>query len=203
MKKLIVSLAVLGFTFTSAHAQLSSVGDGFVILDVSGSGNTFYGLDFALNEFDTDNSSATALSRTFTINLGDTILMGGENQTFDKGVGTSSSLRWRVSTDFTTGSFSDLSLPYLESSDTHDKWRLDGINDGAPMVDIVDGLGPGTYYLEIVQFASRDTTDVYKNEADQAGNNWEAQINIIPEPSTMIMVVFGLASAVMVLRRRR
>ncbi len=73
MKKFALIVAALALSVGSAMAQLSFVGNGYVVLSVNGGGNTFYFLDnddFFNGAFDSDNSSANAFSRTITINQG-------------------------------------------------------------------------------------------------------------------------------------
>ncbi len=69
------------------------------------------------------------------------------------------------------------------------------------MVEIGSVLAVGTYYLEIYQHANRDATDVYNNEAGSGGNNYELRIEVVPEPSTIMLGAVGLVG-LFVARRR-
>ena len=201
MKKSLVFLALSALALSTAApaaAALSWVGNGFAILNVNNGGDTWYDLDSVTGnaDFDNDNSSPQAYSLTITINEGQSIKLGGENQTWDAGGGTTSTLVYRVSTDLQSGSWNDLDLPWQQFAGSNDQWQLAGAN----MVEIGSSLAPGTHYLEIYQRAQRDTATVYHNEAEQSGNNWEARIVVIPEAATALL---GLVGMLPLCRRRR
>lgn len=195
LRNLIAIIALMASN--SAFAALSWVGNGFVILNVNGAGNVYYDLDVATGnpDFDSDNSSANAYSMTININVGQSIKLGGENQTYDQGSGTSSFLGYRISPDF-SGGFTELGLSYLDSPGNNDRWS----NSGAGMAEIGSSLAAGTHYLSIYQHANRDATNVYHDEAGQSNNQWEVRIVVVPEPSAALLGGIGLLA---LLRRRR
>jgi hypothetical protein len=203
MKRLIAVVATVLLLGSVSYAQtLSWAGNGYVVLNITNAGNVFYYLDnndFFNPAFDTDDSSANAFSRTFTINQGDSIKLGGELQTFQQVFGTSAFLGWRISTNF-SGSFSELNLPYNSSPGSNDKWQ----EAGAGMIEIGSSLLPGTYYLSVYNHAKNGSVDIYHNETgvNAAPNDWEARIIVIPEPSTFVLVGAGLVG-VYFLRRRK
>ena len=203
MKKSLLFLAFATFcivTTTPATAALSWVGNGFAILNVNGAGDTWYDLDSVTGnaDFDSDNSSANAYSYTITISQGQSIKLGGENQTYDQGSGTTSTLVYRVTSDFVSGSWNDLNLPWQQTTGNNDQWQAAGAN----MVEIGSSLAPGTHYLEIYQHAYRGTENAYHNEGvpEQSGNNWEARLVVVPEASTALLGLIGLLP---LCRRRR
>jgi hypothetical protein len=204
MKKIILSaVAVLFVLAGSSYGQLSWVGNGYAILNITNTGNAYYDLDAASGnpDFDSDNSSAQAYSLTITINQGDSLKLGGQNQTWDANYTvTTSYLEYRVSTGF-SGTFNALSLPYWKTESNNDWW--DTIQGSGSLTEIGSSLAQGTYYLEIYQRAFRDPNTAYHNEADQSGNNWEARIIVVPEPSSIMLVVTGLASLALLRRRQR
>ena len=188
----IIALAASG----TSNGALTYLGTGFAILNVNAGGNVYYDLDAVTgnSDFDTNNSSAGAYSQTITINLGESIKLGGENQT-NSFFGTTSTLQYRVSTNF-SGTFLGLNLPFNTNYFSNDKW----LEAGAGMIEIGSSLSVGTYYLEIFQKASNGGTDLYKNEADQSANNWETRIVVVPEPTSAAL---GLIGTALLLRRRR
>ncbi len=186
---------------------LSFVGDGYVILDIAGAGDAFYNVnnsnDTTNPMFDTDNTSPLAFSQTFTINQGDSILLGGELQTFP-GVtnpGTTAFLGYAV-TDLTeTGSFTELNLPFNTNVGNNDKWQQLASTAGA--VEIGSSLAPGTYLLAVYQHGANGGVDTFTNEGGTGGNNWEAQIVVVPEPATILLVGPTLLAGLFYIRRRR
>ena len=203
MKKSLPSIALSALCLAAAmpaNAALSWVGNWCAVLNVNGAGNTWYDLDQVTGnaDFDSDNSSPNAYSLTISISQGQSIKLGGQNQTYDQGTGTTSALGYRVTTDFVSGSWNDVNLPWSQTAGNNDQWEETGTN----MAEIGSSLAPGTYYLEIYQHAHRpaEGTSAYHNEAEQSSNNWEARITVIPEASTALL---GLVGLLPFCRRRR
>ena len=204
IKKFALGILALGvMTIGAFAANISFVGNGYVILDISGAGDTFYDVNNQSNDsvtpsFDTDNSTPTAFSRTFTINPGTSILFGAQEQTFPSTGGTSAFMDYKV-TDLTetTGSFAELNLPFQENAGSNDQWQQLASTSG---VDIGSGLAPGTYLLAVFEHATNNG-DVFNNEGGTPGNNWEAEIQVVPEPSTIAAGVLATLG-VLFLRRR-
>jgi hypothetical protein len=152
-------------------ANISFVGNGYVILDINGAGNTFYdvnnqGNDSVTPSFDTDNTTPTAFSRTFIINPGTSVLLGAQEQTFPSTGGTSAFLEYKV-TDLTetTGTFTGMNLPFQTNAGSNDQWQQLASTSG---VDIGSGLAPGTYLLAIFEKASNGG-DIFNNEGGTVG----------------------------------
>ena len=208
MKKTLVFLALSALALstaapTFADGSMNWAYNGCVILDVNGGGNTWYDLDSVAGnaDFDSDNSSPQAYSLTITINQGQSIKLGGENQTWSEYPydGTTSYLGYRVTTDLQSGSWNDLDLPYLQTIGEDNHWRA----IGADMVEIGSSLSPGTYYLEIYHHAHQGTdNNIYQYESWEGGTNgpWEARIVVIPEAATALL---GLVGMLPLCRRRR
>ena len=183
---------------------LTFVGDGYVILNINGAGNTFYNLNNAgdtINpKFDSNDTSATAFSLTITINQGQSILLGGELQTFPSVVGSSAFLGYRITNlAETTGSFSELNLPFNTNVGSNDKWQQLASPGG---VQIGSSLAPGNYLLEVYQHGANGADNTF-NQEGVAGNNWEAQITVVPEPATVLLVGPALLAGMFFVRRRR
>ncbi len=208
---LIVALSVIGLAaHVSAQNTLQFVGNGYVILDINNGGDSFYDVNNQSNDsttpsFDTDNSTPTAFSRTFTINQGQSILLGGELQTFQQNVGATVSLGYGITNlTETSGSFSELNLPFQMTSGANDQWQQLASTSG---VQIGSSLAPGNYLLAVYEHAQNGSANLYNNEGGQGGNNWEAEITVlpVPEPGTIISFLSGssVLGAMMFIRRRR
>jgi hypothetical protein len=206
IKKLALGILALGvMTIGAFAANISFVGNGYVILDINGAGNTFYDVNNQANDnvtpsFDTDNSTPTAFSLTITINPGTSVLFGAQEQTFPSTGGTSAFMDYKI-TDLTetTGTFADLNLPFKTNAGSNDEWEQLASTSG---VDIGSSLAPGTYLLAVFEKASNGG-DIFNNEAGQSGNNWEAEIVVVPEPSTWLAAALTLAGCFYLRRRRR
>ena len=200
----IISVVAGAFVFGAHAANISFVGNGYVILDIAGGGNTFYDVNNQSNDnvtpsFDTNNSSPTAFSLNITINQGTSILFGAQEQTFPSTAGTSAFMDYKI-TDLTetTGAFADLNLPFKQNVGSNDEWEQLASTSG---VDIGSSLAPGTYLLAVFEKASNNG-DIFNNEGGTPGNNWEAEITVLPEPSTIAAGVLAVAGAFFVRRRR-
>jgi hypothetical protein len=207
IKKFAIALLIGGIAALTPNADatpLSFVGNGYAILDVNGGGNVFYNLnnssDTVNPKYDTDNTSNTAFSQTFTIQLGQSIKLGGELQTFPSQPGTSAFLGYRI-TDLseTTGSFAELNLPFLDNVGSNDRWQQLATPGG---VEVGSSLAAGTYLLELYQHGSNGPDNLY-NQEGAPGNNWEARVEVVPEPATWLVGAMTLGGCVYLRRRRK
>lgn len=202
---LVLSLAVVGITTSAVAAPITFVGDGYVVLSINGASNVFYNLNNANDttnpKFDSNDTSGNAFSETFTIVTGDSIKLGGELQTFPQQGGTDAFLGWGIfDLTETTGSFTDLSLPFLDQVGSNDRWQRLANPTG---VEIGSSLAPGSYLLVVFQKATNGPDSAF-NQEGAPGNNWEARINVIPEPSTLSLLAGpALLGGWFFLRRRR
>src|SRR5438552_1371669 len=84
IKKLFLAFVAIGLAATIQHsgaANISFVGNGYVILDLNGGGDTYsdvnnQGNDNTTPSFDLDDSSATAFTLTITLQQGQSLLLG-------------------------------------------------------------------------------------------------------------------------------
>ena len=130
-----------------------------------------------------------------TINLGDALYLGGELQSYDMS-GDSGSMFYRID----SGSYTEISLPWLEQTGNNDKWQA------MYSTDIASGLSAGTYTVDIY-FSATDNdvgpTTVYDNNGggDYVGATFT--VAAIPEPGTLTLLGLGLAGGFALLRRRK
>lgn len=164
---------------------LSFFGNAYVVLDNNGGGNAFNWVDI------NDGSNPAFTGATFTLNLGNSLKIGGEAQTFPQALGTTVSMFYKID----SGSFVQLNLPYAGARGNNDLWQ----EAGAGMQEIGTGLGLGQHTLEVYYQAVNENT-LYVNNGD--GSNYKATINVVPEPTTMLLVGMGLAGAMMLRRRK-
>jgi MYXO-CTERM domain-containing protein len=207
IKKLAIALSLVGLVALTQNvgaANISFVGNGYVVLDINGAGNTFYDVNNQSNDnvtpsFDTNNTTPTAFSQVFTINPGTSILLGAQEQTFPSTGGTSAFLGYKI-TDLTetTGSFTEMNLPFQQHTGSNDQWQQLATTSG---VDIGSSLTPGLYLLAVYEHATNGG-DVFNNEAGTPGNNWEVEIQVLPEPSTIAAGALAVVGAFFLRRRR-
>jgi hypothetical protein len=209
IRKVLLGLGAicLAATIHNVSAQISFVGNGYVILDVNNAGNTYYDVNNQSNDnvtpsFDLDNSTPTAFTLTITIQQGQSILLGGQLET-NHTSGSSAFLGYAVTNlAENNGNFVEMNLPFLDNNGNNgnDRWLQLASTSG---VDIGSSLAPGNYLLAVYEHG-HNTNDLFNNEAGQANNNWEAQIVVVPEPSvTSLLAGSSVLGAFFYLRRRR
>jgi hypothetical protein len=207
IKRSILTLALATALVYSASAatDLTFVGNGYVILDVNNAADTYFdinnqGNDSITPSFDTDNTNVNSYSQTITIQLGQSIKLGGQLQTFPQAGGTSAFLGYRI-TDLneTTGSFTEMSLPFLDQIGNNDRWQQLASTSG---VEIGSTLAVGSYLLEVYEHATNNNS--LFNQEGAPGNDWEMRIDVVPEPSTLsLLAAPAILGAVLFMRRRR
>ena len=199
IKKLALGLtaaAVLtvGATTTSANADF--FGNGFIVLNVNGAGNTFYDLNPPTNTLQPDFNGANL--GTFDPSFGDSLILNGaEFNTFQDGGDNviEVSLNYRVYTG-TAPNFSSFSVDFVSQTGNDKFWQSTNEN-----INLLNNLSPGTYTFEV--FGSADTTAgprFYSN----SGNNYVASFTVVPEPSTLSLLAGpAILGAWFFVRRRR
>jgi len=209
-KKLAIVVSVASFSVLAARAaNISFVGNGYVILDINGAGNSYYDLNNQGNDgvtpsYDTNDSTPTAFSRTFTIDQGTSISLGAQEQTYPSTSGTSAFLGYRITNlTETTGSYTEMNLPFQQNTGQNDQWQQLASTSG---VDVGSSLTPGTYLLEVYEHASNNG-DIY-NQEGASGDDWEAEIQVnsveaVPEPSTVAAGVLAIVGTFFLRRRRK
>ena len=153
------------------------------------------------------------LSNLQSANLGNVsslFITGGEADTYKSGTSdiTSADLNWRVWQVTPSGSFTTVALGWTSDSPFNDAAGTTDSGTGdqkwaqlASSQNVLTGLTIGqTYTLDVYLHASANDGNLYLNNGD--GSNYRATFTVIPEPSTMLLVGFGLMGA-MALRRRK
>lgn len=173
---------------TTARAALFAY-DGFAIINANGAGNTFYDLD--LNTANPNFSGAT-----FTINFGQTLLLGGQVKT-DPGGGNPSSwgADWaRIYYSIDGGAFVSLNLPVTTGS-TGDWFEQFEESNAANMINVANGLSVGNHTLTIF-IQAHDNTQPADGYLSAGGLNYTATISVVPEPTQMALGIFGVIGGV-------
>ncbi|MBU0678098.1 MAG: PEP-CTERM sorting domain-containing protein [Verrucomicrobia bacterium] len=188
-KILLVALVTIGMSL-SAQA-FTWIGIGYVILNVNGGGDTYYDTDQATGNPDFNTT-------TITINVGQSILIGGEVATNER-TGNSAN---GANIAWSGAGAGNETLPYDHDSGGNDVvWdRTSG--DGG-MADIGSGLSAGTYTLSVYMWAD-DGPGINAEYHGNGGANYRATIVVnevtsdsppgaAPEPGTLsLAAVAGL-----------
>ncbi|MGZ5021294.1 MAG: PEP-CTERM sorting domain-containing protein [Chthoniobacterales bacterium] len=148
------------------------------------------------------------------------LLLGGQEKSF-KNNGTDVTghfLGWRVYSGAPSGSFANIGYPFQWNSGDpgapgnlgnvgDQQWGTDveGANGTNAAVNILTGLAPGTYTLEVFSFINTNSVDapaqIFNNNG---GANYTATFTVVPEPSTLTLLAGpGLLGAWFFVRRRR
>lgn len=193
----LIASGVLAVTSPVAKAAADFFGNGFIVLNINGLGNTFYDLNPPANTLQPD-FNGTFLG-TFDPSAGQSlVLTGGEFNTFqDNGDNVASvNLNYRITLGAPTGNFSSFSIDFISQAGNDKFWQTTDEN-----VVVLSGLAPGTYSFQV--FGSADTTAGPRFYSDN-GNNYTATFTIVPEPSSFALLGGpALLGAWMFIRRRR
>ncbi len=160
-------------------------------------GTTFYEIDsdtsnlFGALEFQGANLG--------TYNVGDTLFLTGEQKSF-KNNGTDVTAH-TLSYSLNGVTFTDFSYNFEADLGGGDQ-RWGRANAGGLTGNILDGLTPGNYTLEVFSSITTNSVDsgptVFNNNG---GSNFSATFTVVPEPSTSALI--GLSLVGLVARRRR
>ncbi len=200
MKKTIVQIgiaAAAALLIASTQSALAvDAFDGFVSIN-----DTYYDTDLDVGGLD------AFAGHVFTITAGNALNMGGDVKTTPGGGATDGAdaveIYWKVY----LGAGPDLN-PFTVQSygfDTNpspgvDKWAATA-GGGQGLVDVAAGLTPGTYTLEVF-WKGTDFAFGGFDYLNNGGSNYKATVNVVPEPTTSLLVGLGLLG-VFSLRRRK
>lgn len=141
----------------------------------------------------TGGSLGTFVSGSDTLTLD-----GGEQLTFKNGGSNVSGAHISYSID--GGSFTSITMAFNEdnvSGNSGDqRWYTDGAN-----VNLLTGLSSGTHTLSV--FFEDDNTDRGHDFISNGANNYNVSFTVVPEPSTMAMIIAPLLGGGVFLARRR
>jgi len=158
--------------------------NGFVVLNPNATGNTYY--DVASQSQNNPDFSGTL----FTIVQGQSILLGGEVST-SPGRGDADGADYvRMYYRVDSGSFSFVNLPFNSNVGNDDKWQ-EAAND---MVQIGSSLSAGNHTLT-VYFLGHDNNQSIDAYLNNAGANYSATIQVVPEPVNVALGIFGVLAA--------
>ncbi|WNM20217.1 T9SS type A sorting domain-containing protein [Flavobacterium capsici] len=180
-KQLLITFYLLSFTFAFSQNQNNGqrgIFESYAILNINSGSNVFY--DMQANTANPDLNGANL--GTFSCNQS-LVVKGGQNKTY-KNSGcniTNGDLFYRVysGTGTGSGSFTQINLPFAENlpSPGDQRWESQsGTNN------IISGLFPGTYTLEIysrAQFDGCGFGDIFSNNS---GANYKAIFTVGPAP---------------------
>ena len=194
------SLAVvstLGFGLiepSTGHASLSFVGNGYVILNANGGGDSYYNVD---NSSDSSTLSFSGNLGNLRIQPGQSLLIGGNVQTFPNEYGTSAWIGYNLynSAGIQIASSGGINLNYNGSAPypngNNADWQTLASASG---VNLDNGLSVGTYTLTIFFGAyNSDRGNIYD---PGNGGNYSASFEVVPEPVTLALPIFGGVVAV-------
>lgn len=178
MKNKLATLLVILCSTAAAtcNATLSGMGNGYVILNPNGAGDTYYKVD----------SYNTSLNPPFsgnlgTIQYGQSLMLGGEIQTWPQQSGVTVTMHYAI--DQST-SFSSMNLSWFQSGGGNDWWHaVDAVN-------IDNSLSAGTHTIYIWFSAFDGGTTVYDSNN---GANFSANFTIsaVPEPTNVALAGFA------------
>ena len=172
----------------SSQGALSFIGNAYVELQPNGSGNTYYWV----NNYDGSNPQFTGNLGGLQISQGQSLLLGGQAQTYQQQVGVTATMHYAIDQNTT---FSTFNLAYNGSSGSNDRWDTSGA------VNLDNNLTVGTHTLYVWYSAFDGSTTVYDNAG---GLNYLATFTVtaVPEPVTLALPIFGGLVAIAGLSRR-
>jgi hypothetical protein len=178
---------ILGSNF--CNAGLSFVGNGYTILDANGGGNSYYDVSNQGNDNVTPNFSPNL--NGLTIQMGQSLLIGGQVQTYPQQFGTTAWMGYKLFNGATLISENDnINLSYLQPNGNNDEWQQLASSSG---INLDQGLSAGTYTLQVWFGASNGNT-IYDNNNNNP-NNYSATFQVIPEPVNVALAGFACLCA--------
>jgi hypothetical protein len=174
---------------TVSRAALSFVGNGYVILDANGAGDYNYNVDNA-----SDSSTPKFSGNLGTlIKLGQSLYIGGNDQTYPNEYGTSSWMGYNLlnSSGTIVSSSGGINLPYNGSAPypngNNANWVQEASTSG---INLGNSVAVGTYTLDVWFGAyNSDAGNIYDNNN---GNNYSATFIVaVPEPIKLALTIFG------------
>ena len=199
IKKLALSLtsaAALALGTATVNADADFFGNGFIVLNINGAGNTFYDLNPPANTLNPDFNGANL--GVFDPANGDSIILSGaEFNTFQNNGDNVNSvnLNYRIYSG-TVPNFSTFSVDFVSQNGNDKFWQSTDEN-----ITLLSNLSPGTYTFEV--FGSADTTAGPRFYSNNAAN-YSASFTVVPEPSSLsVLAGPAILGAWFFVRRRR
>lgn len=196
-------IAYTGWHAAPAHADLIQVYNSYAIISIDGGGRQWYN----------NSGSGNPAFSTFgpELEVGQNLYLGGQARTQDPMTGVTVTMFWRLRQEVDPGQFTstvafgDFSLPFRNTQSGYDRWEQHPVPGQTPgstshSVDVLDGIGPGNYQLNIWYNATDGNVTVW--DSNGGANFNSGTITVIPEPGTMGLLVIGLFGAYVVRRKR-
>ena len=167
-------LALLALTSTALFAQSAGFNGSFVILSANSAADTYYDLNATTGNPDFQgNNLGTFVQGTNTL-----VLKGAEHNVYKCGGCdiTATSMNYRIySTTGAAGSFTSVNVPYFSGFNNgcggaDQQWKTTSAN-----INVLNGLGAGTYYLEVYEMATATCGNQY---VSNGGANYKAQFTL-------------------------
>ena len=201
MKITRILLAIAAMLPAISHGS-AGMFDQFVFTSINNGGLIFYDTAAATGNPDFQSAFLGTFYST------ESLQVGGQQKSFkDNSTDvTSHSLFWRITE--VAGSFTSVAMPFQFNLGPPGDQQWGGDSQGAnadPIeisTNVMSGLANGTYTLEV--FSQITTNSV--NEApvvftNNGGSNYKATFIVVPEPSRLMLLGFGLLG--LMFRRRR
>ena len=198
IKKLALALVCSAAIIAASAQATTGIFGGYVVLDINGTGDTFYELE---NPNDDSNPSLNGANLgTFDPDVNSLFFSGGEALTFksDGGDVTAATVYYRVfEAGNPSGSFNGVNLPFAQDLGNGDqRWQSLAPND-----NLLLNLAPGNYTLQAYVDASTNEGTRFLNNG---GANYNASFTVVPEPSTVSLLAGpAILGAWFFVRRRR
>ena len=173
-------LLVMHFTVEAA----SGIFQTYVVYDLNGGGNTFRAGGINSDGATTYDGTNLGIATSLTLN-------GGEVKTFKNGISDvfSARINYRIyPTSGSPGGFTTINLPFDSNlpNPGDQKWKQEFAG-----VDVLSGLSPGTYFLEVYwDVSSSDGTHFDTN----FGNNHKATFTVAQAEMFQTYIIYDLNS---------
>lgn len=166
--------AVFILVSSSLFAQSAGFNGSFIILSANNAADTYYDLNGATTNPDFEGSNLG----TFVHGANSLTLKGAEHNVYKCGGCniSATSMNYRIySTTGSAGSFISTNIPYLSGFNNgcggqDQQWKTTSAN-----IDVLNGLGAGTYFLEVYEMATTTCTNQYLSNF---GANFKAQFTV-------------------------
>ena len=172
--KSILTTVVLALSTMLAFAQSAGFNGSYLILSANAAADTYYDLNAVTTNPDFQGSNLG----TFVLGANSLTLKGAEHNVYkcDGCDISATSMNYRIySTSGTAGSFISVNVPYFSGFNNgcggaDQQWKTTSAN-----VNVLNGLGAGTYFLEVYEMATTTCTNQFLSNG---GANYKAQFTV-------------------------
>jgi len=172
--KSILTTVVLALSTTLAFAQSAGFNGSYLILSANAAADTYYDLNAVTANPDFQGSNLG----TFVLGANSLTLKGAEHNVYKCGGCniSATSMNYRIySTSGSAGSFISTNIPYFSGFNNgcggqDQQWKTTSAN-----IDVLNGLGAGTYFLEVYEMATTTCTNQFLSNG---GANYKAQFTL-------------------------